>query len=103
RRGDPMTGAGHRGDLAVQAHGPLQRDRGPAQRGGDEEVEIEARGLLREDPHLDLDPRRPEPRETLAANSGVRVAVARYDAGDASRDDGVGARRGPPMMGAGLQ
>ena len=62
---------------------------------------LPARGKVVEE--LDLDPRAAEALEAATVDERVRIARADDDARDSGGDDGVGAWRRPPVMGARLE
>ncbi len=53
--------------------------------------------------HGDLDPGRTQGGDASAGHPGIGVLDADHDPGDARLDDGVGAGRGPPLVGARLE
>src|SRR6266545_1806391 len=87
---------------------PLQPGRRTVSRGSSARAVQEEGGVLRlggarAHPDLDLDAGGAQLREALAADVGVGVLDGRHHPGDAGGDQRAGARRGAPVVSAGLQ
>ena len=98
----PLGFARSRGGLAVQAHGEFDGDK---RRPRNHELGVRRGEVFRfiaPLPDFERDSRAAQALESAPGHFGVRVADGRHDPRDSRRDDGVGAWRGAPEVGAWL-
>src|SRR3990172_4044338 len=101
--GDPLRVTGPRGELAVQAHRGLEDDQRFPGPNVFEVRLIQSNGLFLEQAHLDRDPGLSKSLHATACYGRVRVVRGGDHLYHSGLNQGVGARRSPPVMGTRLE
>ncbi len=111
--GDPPAGGSsirfaqrlcrRRCNLSVQGHGGFQRHQRRAVADVFGKTLIETPGLVFQSSNLDMHSGGPELLEAASADRRIGVRHRSHDSTNSRGDDGISARRRPPLMGAGLK